>query len=131
MRFDKHTLWCDWKKQYVTMMWPFEDIFHRTKTVKIWTDIMNEDNRILWSSICSLVELLCVLKEKISLICWQLPHGMHGTEIFEFNLPMNFLNFLSSRVNLLGIFTSWEKLRAFKKNPCSWNSHVMPWRPMI
>ena len=39
---------------------------------------MNEDNRILWSSMCNLVEMLCVLKEKISLICWQITHDVHA-----------------------------------------------------
>ena len=37
-------------------------------------------------------------------------------EIFEFNLPVNFLYFLSNWVNLLGIFTTCEKLRAFERN---------------
>ena len=64
---------------------------------------MNKDNGILWSSMCSLIEILWVLKEKISLNFWQLPHDVHVTEIFEFNLPVNFLNFLSNWVNLLGI----------------------------
>ena len=42
---------------------------------------MNEDSGILWSSVCSLIEILCVLKEKISPICWQLPHDVNVTEI--------------------------------------------------
>ena len=67
------------------MMWPFEDILHRTKTVKIGTDNMNEDNRILWTSMGSLIEILFVLKEKISLICWQLPHDVHTMEILLFD----------------------------------------------
>ena len=43
---------------------------------------MNKDNEIL-SSMCSLIAILWVLKEKISLDCWQLPHNVHATEIFE------------------------------------------------
>ena len=125
-RLDKHTLWCGhyvtWKKNDVTIIWPFGDIFHRTKTVKIWTFNINEDNRILWSSICSLVEILCVLKEKISLNCWQLPHHVHAMEKFELNLPVNSLNFLSKWVHWLGIFT---------RNPFFWNSYLMPWKPII
>ena len=54
------------------MTWPFENIFHRTNTVKIKTDIMDKDNGMLWSCMCSLIEILWVLKEKISLNCWQL-----------------------------------------------------------
>ena len=52
---------------------------------------MNEDKGILWSSMCSLIEILWVLKEKISLICWQPPHDVNATEFFEFNVP--FLSF--------------------------------------
>ena len=47
---------------------------------------MNEDNGILWSSMCSLIEILCVFKEKISLICWQLSHDVNATENFEISL---------------------------------------------
>ena len=32
---------------------------------------------------CSLVEILCVLEEKISLACFQLPHDMHAMETFD------------------------------------------------
>ena len=62
-----------------------ENIFHRTNTVKIYTDIMNKDNAMLWSCMCSLIEILCILKEKISIDCWQLQHDVPVTEFFEFN----------------------------------------------
>ena len=52
---------------------------------------MNEDSRILWFSMYSLVEIPCVLKEKISLICWQLPHDVHAMEILLFEPVVNFL----------------------------------------
>ena len=32
---------------------------------------------------CSLVEILCLLEEKIGLVCLQLPHEMHATETFD------------------------------------------------
>ena len=32
---------------------------------------------------CSLVEILCLLEEKIGLVCLQLPHDMHATETFD------------------------------------------------
>ena len=44
----------------------------------------------------SLVEILCALEEKISLICWQLLHDVYAMEILLFDLAMNFLNFLSN-----------------------------------
>ena len=31
---------------------------------------------------CSLVEILCHLEEKFGLVCWQLMHDLHATEIF-------------------------------------------------
>ena len=31
---------------------------------------------------CSLVEILCCLEEKFGLVCLQLPHDLHPTEIF-------------------------------------------------
>ena len=31
---------------------------------------------------CSLVEILCCLEEKFGLVCLQLPHDLHATEIF-------------------------------------------------
>ena len=55
---------------------------------------MDKDNGMLWSCMCSLIEILRVLEEKISLNCWQLQHDVPVTEIFEFNLPVNFLYFL-------------------------------------
>ena len=55
---------------------------------------MNKDNGMLWSCMCSLIEILSVLKEKISLNCWQVQDDVPLTEIFEFNLHVNFLYFL-------------------------------------
>ena len=119
------------KRHDVTVTWPFENIFHRTNTVKINTDIINKDNGMLWSCMCSLIEILWVLEEKISLNCWQLQHDGPVTEIFEFNLPVNFLYFLSNWVNLLGICTTCEKLWAFERNPSLWSSYLMPWRQIV
>ena len=54
---------------------------------------------------CSLIEILWVLEEKISLNCWQLPHDVHITEIFEFNLPVELSLFsLTNWVNMVGNF---------------------------
>ena len=41
------------------------------------------------------------------------------------------LYFLSNWVNLLGIFTTCEKLRAFERNPSLWSSYLMPCRPIV
>ena len=83
---------------------------------------MNKDNGMLWSCMCSLIEILWVLKEKISLNYWQLRHDVPVTEIFEFNLHVNFLDFLWNWVNLLGIFTTcreaksiWKKSKPLKQ----------------
>ena len=69
---------------------------------------MNKDNGMLWSCMCSLIEILWVLKEKISLNCWQVQHDVPVTEFFEFNLHVNFLYFLWNWVNLFGIFSTCE-----------------------
>ena len=52
---------------------------------------MNKDNGILWSFMCSLIKIVRVLEEKINIDCWQLPHDVYVAEIFEINLPVNFL----------------------------------------
>ena len=36
----------------------------------------------MWCCMPSLVEILCCLDEEIALVCWQLLHDMHATEIF-------------------------------------------------
>ena len=54
---------------------------------------MNKDNGMLWSCMCSLIGILWVLKEKISLNCWQVQHDVPVTEIFEFNLHVKFFIF--------------------------------------
>ena len=92
---------------------------------------MDKDNGMLWSCMCSLIEILWVLEEKISLNCWQLQHDVPVTEIFEFNPPVNFLYFLSNWVNLFGIFTTCEKLRAFERNQNLENSCLMSWRQIV
>ena len=89
---------------------------------------MNKDNGMLWSCMCSLIE---ILEEKISLNCCQVQHDVPVTEIFEFNLHVNFLYFLWNWVNLLGIFTTCKKLRAFERNQNLENSCLMSWRPIV
>ena len=58
--FQKH---CD-----VTMMWPFQYILYKTKRVKLKT--RTEGNRFIGCYMCSLVKILCVLKDKTELVCW-------------------------------------------------------------
>ena len=78
---------------------------------------MNKDNGMLWSCICSLIEIMWLLKEKISLNCWQVQHDVPVTEIFEFNLHVNFLYFLWKWVNLFWYFYYlWEAKSIWKKS---------------
>ena len=113
-----------WSVSKITVMWllcdPFHQFWNIIAVIKIKSDIM-------WS----VIEILCDPEEKIVPICMQLLHNVHAMEILKFNLAVNFLYFLSNWVNLLGIFTSCEKLRAFKRNPCFWNRYLMPWRWII
>ena len=115
--------------------WPLCDPFHQfwniIAVIKIKSDIINEDYRSLWCYMWRVIEILCGLEERIGPDCMQLLHNMHAMENFKFNRAVNFLYFLSNWVNLFGIFTSCEKLRAFKRNPCFWNRYLMPWRWII
>ena len=61
--------------------------------MKIKSDIINEDYRSLWCHMSSLIEILCVLEEKIWFVCWQLLHGLHAMENLFFNLAVNFFLF--------------------------------------
>ena len=65
---------------------------------------MNKDNGMLWSCMCSRIEILWVCEEKISLNCWQVQHDVPVTENFEFNLPVNFLYFSIKLSELVGYF---------------------------
>ena len=58
------------------------NFFYINDSIKIITDIISEDIKLLRSYMCSLDEILCVLEEEIVLVCWQLPHDIHATEIF-------------------------------------------------
>ena len=89
---------------------------------------MNKDNGMLWSCMCSLIEILWLLEEKISLNCWQVQHDVPVTEIFEFNLHVNFLYFFMKMSELVWYFY-YEKLRAFERNP-SLEAALMPWTPI-
>ena len=101
----------------MTAMWPFPSILKHNRVIKIKSDIINEDYRSLWCYMWSVIEILCGLEEKIGPACMQLLHNVHATENFQIQ-PCCELLFLSNWVNLLSIFTSCEKLRAFKRNPC-------------
>ena len=106
------------------MTWPLRDLlktyFTELIQLKYKLILWIKYNGMLWSCMCSLIEILWVLEEKISLNCWQLQHDVPVTEIFEFNLHVNFLYFLWNWVNLLGIFTTCEKLRAFEQKSKPW-----------
>ena len=42
----------------------------------------------------SLVEILCLLEEKIGLVCLQLPHDMHAMETFDIQPTFELSSFL-------------------------------------
>ena len=58
------------------MTWLWRDLlktyFTELIQLKYKPDIMDKDNGMLWSCMCSLIEIMWVLQEKISLNCWQL-----------------------------------------------------------
>ena len=61
------------------MTWPLHDPFPQfwniIAVIKIKSDIINEDNRSLWS----VIEILCGLEEKIGPVCMQLLHNVHAS----------------------------------------------------
>ena len=63
---------------------------------------------------CSLVEILCLLEEKIGLVCLQLPHDMHAMETFDIQ-PTCELSLFSFKLSKL-ICSICNKLRAFERN---------------
>ena len=63
---------------YVT----FSLFFYRNDRIKIKTDTVSEDIKVLWSYMCRLVEILHVLQDEIGLVCWQLLHEIRAMEIF-------------------------------------------------
>ena len=74
----------------------------------------------------------CVfLKRKLALFVGNSHMICMLRNFLEFNTPVIFPNFLSNWVNLLGIFSSCEKLRAFERNLSFWNSCLMSWRPIV
>ena len=117
------------------MTWPWRDLL---KTY--FTELIQLKYKlILWIKTMGCCGLACVVwlkscefsKRKSVLIVGNSSMMCLLWEIFEFNPPVNFLYFLSNWVNLLGIFTTREKPRAFERNPSLWSSHLIPWRPIV
>ena len=79
----------------------------------------------------SLVEILCILEEKIGLVCRQLPHDAHANETFDGQLTCELSLFSFTFSNFLDISTSCEKQRAFERNQNLENSCLMPWTPIV
>ena len=127
-----------WKFQSVskiTMMWPLCDPFHQfwniIAAIKIKSDIINEDYSPYGATCEVWLKSCVVLKRKLGLFVCNSSIMCMLWKIFEFNLAVNFLYFLSNWVNLLGIFSGIRKLRTFERNPYFWNTYLMPWRWII
>ena len=52
----------------------------------------------------SLVEILCCIDKEIGLVCWQLVHDMHGTEIFGIQPTCELSLFFMKISELVGYF---------------------------
>ena len=114
-------LWCDLLKRY------FTELIQLKHKLILWIKTMGCCGLacVVWSKSCEFS------KRKSVLIVGNSSMMCPVTEIFEFNLPVNFLYFLSNWVNLLGIFTTCEKLRAFERNQNLENSCLMSWRWIV
>ena len=82
------------------------------------TDIISEDNGSFWYYMCGLVEILCVLEEKIGLVCWQLLNDLHAMDILSFKLSVNFMYFLSKSMKLCTFYDRIRSKRVFQRDPC-------------
>ena len=58
---------------------------------------------------CSIVEILCVIKGKIMFVCCQHLHNLHVMDFSSFDLAVNFLYFLSNSDYLSGYFSDIKK----------------------
>ena len=119
----------------ITMTWPLHDPFHQ-----FWNIIAVIKIKLIllmktigpYSATCEVWLKSCVvLKRKLGLFVCNSCIMCMLHKIFEFNLAVNFLYFLSNWVNLLGIFSGIRKLRTLERNPFFWNSYLMPWRWII
>ena len=79
----------------------------------------------------SLVEILCLLEEKIGLVCLQLPHDMHAMETFDVRptCELSLFSFILSK--LVDISTICEEQTTFERNQNIENSCLMPWTPIV
>ena len=96
--------------------------FYKNNSIKIKTDIISEEIKLLSSYMHSLVEILCVLEEKIGLVSWQLPHNMHAMETFDIQPTCEFSLFsfkLSKLVTYFYYFweakSIWQKSKLLKQ----------------
>ena len=80
---------------------------------------------------CSLVEILCLLEEKIGLVCLQLPHDMHAMETLDIQLTCELCLFSFKLSKFLDICSICNKLRAFERNQSLENSCLMSCRPIV
>ena len=102
--------WCDLLKTY------FTELIQLKYKLILWIKTMGCCGLacVVWLKSCEFSKRKSVLiVGKSSMMCLL-------QKTFEFNLPVNFPYFLSNWVNLLGIFTTCEKLRAFEKKSKPW-----------
>ena len=58
----------------------------------------------MWCCMHSLVEILCCIDKEIGLVCWQLMHDMHATEIFGIQPTCELSLFFMKMSELVGYF---------------------------
>ena len=74
-----------WNEHYVTVWFPLHQIFDRIRIIKIKTVIVNEDNRLIFCYMVSMVDIPCVyLKGKLGLFVGNfcIDH-LHVTDFFQ------------------------------------------------
>ena len=92
-------------------------LIHRISQKTISYPILN---RFICCYMCSLVEILCVIEEKIWLVWWQLLRDIYATDILWFHLLVNFVCFLSKWISsgyrLIDAMLFWELEIGCKKD---------------
>ena len=76
---------------------------------------MNKDNGLLWSCMCSLIEILWVLEEKISLNCWQLQHDCMLQKFLNLNYLWTLFSFKLSKL-VIYFYYLWKAKSIWKKS---------------
>ena len=85
---------------YVTVCSSLHQFLHSTKGIKTKSDIIIEESGSISCSMDSIVEILCVIKGKVGLVCWQLLYDVHIMDFSRLDLVVYYHHFLSDVLDM-------------------------------